>query len=328
MKETRRIQEVDELRGIAAILMILGHSFIEYPVNISNVPWCAALHHMIYTFHMELFFLVAGVVYKCANYKNYIEKKVDRILIPYLFFGALTMFVKAFAGGAINGIEPLDSGFKKLIFYGGGYWFLYVSFLIFAIYPFIDKVMQTSLRRIILIIILLIINSYKFGTDFFMFRTVLHYTPYFIMGTLYHGNYKQDNRIWGMLAMCIYILLDSFEILCGVELNAFFDFVKAMAMICFLFVLVKGTQNFLKTNMILARVENIICDCGKYSLQLYLFNGYIMTVIRIIICNYLKINNSVVIVSTIWIGNLVVTLFICKQVFPHTKFLKKICGII
>ena len=53
-----RIEEIDILRGIAAVLMILGHSFIEYPVDISTVSWCHALGHFIYTFHMELFFLL------------------------------------------------------------------------------------------------------------------------------------------------------------------------------------------------------------------------------------------------------------------------------
>ena len=57
-----RNEKVDILRGIAAVLMVLGHSFIVYPINISEVPWCAAVSHFIYTFHMELFFILAGVV--------------------------------------------------------------------------------------------------------------------------------------------------------------------------------------------------------------------------------------------------------------------------
>ena len=63
MAERVRNQEVDILRGIAAVLMILGHSFIVYPVNIASVPWCTAIGHFIYTFHMELFFILAGYVY-------------------------------------------------------------------------------------------------------------------------------------------------------------------------------------------------------------------------------------------------------------------------
>ena len=70
MSVKARNQNVDILRGIAAVLMVLGHSFIVYPINISEVPWCAAISHFIYTFHMELFFILAGVVYHCVCYKE------------------------------------------------------------------------------------------------------------------------------------------------------------------------------------------------------------------------------------------------------------------
>lgn len=65
---SNRIEEIDLLRGLAAILMILGHSFIVYPIDISDIAWCSAIQYWIYTFHMELFFVVAGVVYKCLDY--------------------------------------------------------------------------------------------------------------------------------------------------------------------------------------------------------------------------------------------------------------------
>ena len=84
MTERVRNQKVDILRGIAAVLMILGHSFIVYPVNIASVPWCAAIEHFIYTFHMELFFILAGYVYHCIGYKNYIRKNMEAQYV--LFF--------------------------------------------------------------------------------------------------------------------------------------------------------------------------------------------------------------------------------------------------
>ena len=51
----KRIEQIDIARGIAGICMILGHSFIVYPIDISSVWWCHALHVWIYSFHMELF---------------------------------------------------------------------------------------------------------------------------------------------------------------------------------------------------------------------------------------------------------------------------------
>lgn len=120
MEQNIRNEDIDFFRGIAAILMILGHSFITYPVDISNVKWCAAIENLIYMFHMELFFLISGLVYKCVNYKKFINKKANRILVPYIFFGVLALFLRSYGGGAVNKVEPMNIGIKKLVFYGGG----------------------------------------------------------------------------------------------------------------------------------------------------------------------------------------------------------------
>ena len=183
MTERVRKEEVDILRGIAAILVVLGHSFISYPVNIADIPWCEAVHHFINNFHMELFFILAGYVYHCINYKSYIKKKVERILLPYFVFGVGAMLLRAFGGAAINGIEPIGQGVKKLLFHGGGYWFLYVSFLIFAFYPLLERAFDKSIAlEIAFGCFLLITGQFIKITGFLSISTVVHYLPYFILG--------------------------------------------------------------------------------------------------------------------------------------------------
>ena len=134
MLSGKRNEEIDILRGFAAICMILGHSILRYPIDLTCIPWCSVLEHWIFTFHMELFFLIAGICYRCFDYKGFIKKKFNRIMVPYLFFGILSLFLKAFGGSAVNRSESIGSGVTKLFFYGGNYWFLYVIFLIFLIF--------------------------------------------------------------------------------------------------------------------------------------------------------------------------------------------------
>lgn len=189
MKERVRNQEVDILRGIAAVLMILGHSFIVYPVNIATVPWCVAIGHFIYTFHMELFFILAGYVYHCISYKSYMKKKTERIALPYFVFGVGAMLLRAFGGAAINGIEPVGEGIVKLLFRGGGYWFLYVSFLIFTAYPLLDRVLSKSMAiEVAFCSLILIVDQYVKITDFLALDTVIHYLPYFVIGHILAKN--------------------------------------------------------------------------------------------------------------------------------------------
>ena len=178
----KRVEEIDILRGLAAILMVLGHSFIQYPVDISNEPWCVTIGHFIYTFHMELFFVLAGFVYHCTSYAGFMKKKVKRLLIPYLFFGIATMLLHAYGGAAINGIVPLGVGIRNLLLYGGGYWFLYTSFFMFACYPLIEKICAGMLGQIAVGIGCLALSQFVEIPSALMLGSVVFYLPYFIAG--------------------------------------------------------------------------------------------------------------------------------------------------
>lgn len=177
-----RNPEVDILRGIAAVLMILGHSFIVYPINISQIPWCAAISHFIYTFHMELFFILSGYVYHCIAYRSFMKKKIERIMIPYFLFGTGALLLRAFGGTAVNHNISFYDGIMKLLFQGGGYWFLYVSFFIFLIYPLLDRYIKNGKQEIVVMLAFLCIDQFLTITNFFALDTVIHYIPYFVFG--------------------------------------------------------------------------------------------------------------------------------------------------
>lgn len=83
----------------------------------------------------------------------------------------------------------------------------------------------------------------------------------------------------------------------------------------------------IKSFFVIRKLKNFILACGKYSLQLYLFNGYLMTIARIVICNKLKISSPVIIILGISILNYVVTLGVCKFVIPKSKVLRRLTGL-
>ena len=330
----QRIGEIDILRGIAAILMILGHSFIVYPVDISQIPWCHYTGHFIYTFHMELFFVLAGAVYYCSDYKKFMVKKVKRILVPYIFFGIITLLLKAFGGAAINGVESTGEGIIKFLFRGGNYWFLYVLFILFAIYPWIEKLLKTWQAEAIFALAVLILRQFTIVTDYLAIRNVLYYLPYFVAGRLlFHRIYKEGNtshisnrtRLGVLLiGLVVFLFIDQSEIRSGIEFGPILSFIRAMAIIAVLYILV---EILARRNGRQGIVYKFIQDCGKYSLQLYLFNGFLLTALRIIICTLLHITTPVIIVAGIWIGNLVITLIACKIIIPRIPVVRDLCGL-
>lgn len=332
MKQEERIDEVDILRGLAAILMILGHSFIVYPIDISGVPWCKAVQHFIYTFHMELFFILAGVVYRCQSYGTFIVGKVKRILIPYIFWGIFAMLCRALGGVFVNGVEPIGQGVFKLLFLGGGYWFLYVSFLLFAIYPFIEKVFDRPWKKAVFAGIVLILTEMVRLPSIFMLDTLGHHIPYFVFGDcvkpiISGGGYNRKKRVYSCIcSLIIYCGIDVVEILGIYEVRNILSFVRAVAISVFLYLCMLGIKGLWNTNRVLGRVHDLLVESGKLSLQLYLFNGYLLTFFRILICSVLHISSPLIIVLGIWIGDVAVTLIVCKWIVLKMPVFCFCCG--
>ena len=83
----KHYREIDILRGIAIIMVFLGHAVIVYPINLENVAWCRGLVAFISAVHMPLFFIVAGFCFhRKSTYVDMVQKKIQRLLISYVHF--------------------------------------------------------------------------------------------------------------------------------------------------------------------------------------------------------------------------------------------------
>lgn len=75
-KTDNRLHWVDVARGLAMLCVILGH------MGLDN------LNIFIFSFHMPLFFLIAGYFQKKQKPSIFIKQKAKSLLIPYLFTSA------------------------------------------------------------------------------------------------------------------------------------------------------------------------------------------------------------------------------------------------
>jgi len=74
-------------------------------------------------------------------------------------------------------------------------------------------------------------------------------------------------------------------------------------------------------------VQMILKKCSKYSLQVYLFNGFILTAVRIVLCNVMKVPSPFMIVAAITIIDVSVTLLLCEYVLHRIPVIRTICGL-
>ena len=62
VQESKRfITEINVARGIAVLLVLLGHSFPDAQTGMSS-PVAKGIFTFVYAFHMETFFAIAGFV--------------------------------------------------------------------------------------------------------------------------------------------------------------------------------------------------------------------------------------------------------------------------
>ena len=84
--QKKRIEWVDIAKGIAIVLVCLGHR---------NIPgW---LLKWIYSFHMPVFFFLAGYTTRYSSYKDwgdFLKRKTRGLIIPYLSLGLVYILVE------------------------------------------------------------------------------------------------------------------------------------------------------------------------------------------------------------------------------------------
>ena len=139
--DKERNHKIDLLRGIAILLVVLGH------ITRTNT-----LHDYIWSFHIPLFFFISGYLYnplKFASFETFIRKKTKGLIIPYLIFGGITFFYwllveSKFRASDLNPVSQLfglfyGTRYGHYLDFNGPLWFIPCLFSMTIIYYFIGK---------------------------------------------------------------------------------------------------------------------------------------------------------------------------------------------
>lgn len=321
--------QIDALKGIAIFLVLLGHSIIYFPINLHVIPWCQWIFAMLSSFHMPLFFAISGFCYHYREgngyFSGYLKKKVQRILIPYLLFGFFDMIPRIFLSQFVNRPDAhWQDSVQNIFFYGGQYWFLYVLFLIFLLFP----VLQTSLAKMgggyVILLAAGFAVTYEYMPRIFLLSRVAYYLIYFSLGVWLRKEFDGGraakcqviiNRKWGTGFFLLWLLgmIFSHEM----EYNGYRILLAILGSLWVtIFVL------SVKRNRVIKYMENL----GKYSLQLYLLNGFTLGLSRLLICKVTAI--PWIVVAFNMLIDCHGAYLLIDQVMAKIKILRRIAGIV
>lgn len=159
--EAERNRQIDAARGIAILIVVLGHSFYSLDTLFNKV---------ILTFHMPLFFLLSGMVAKTSDMikipGRYLLHKLKTILVPQILLGTLSyvyygLFTVVMKGGNLQDVDFLYQFWR--------YWFLQGLFIVVVTFYLLSKIVDLNQRSTQVMVISLCLAtglSFSYFIDF------------------------------------------------------------------------------------------------------------------------------------------------------------------
>ncbi len=225
-KQTRDgslIKFIAYMQIIGIVLVVLGHSFHEYPDGDHGMS--TLLYRMMYSFRMPTFMFVSGFLMVYTTHirrdnppgvGDFCRSKVKRLLLPFLVLSLVTFVPRAMMTGMAD--DDLSMSFGSLcrsLLYSGDmvipyFWFLQASFILltvnYYIIYFAEKRGVTRWKTYsVLLAIALLLPASSFS-DFFSVNSAVRLSVYFILGSAYsHYSARVDrfikwDSIWMLLA--------------------------------------------------------------------------------------------------------------------------------
>ncbi len=218
--ESDRIDWIDIAKGIAIILVILGHT-VGFDTTIESI-----IRGVIFSFHMPLFFILSCVTFRLSINNDQFVKKTEKafkhLIVPAVVLYGLRVAINIVCH--YSTIEWKSYVIEKInvLVYGSGvnvdvmgisipamgmFWFLIVLFLGRSFFDYLHlKLTNKSFVVVIVICTLLGIAFGKFQWLPFSFDLALAVMPFF-----YFGNYlksidmKQKTVLFGSVSFIIWV---------------------------------------------------------------------------------------------------------------------------
>ncbi len=261
----KRDATLDYLRGFAILSIVLGHLYFFSGRADDSIVW-----NICNSLQIPVFIYVSGLLASKSilryRFKEFLNNRVKRLIIPFLSFFFLWLFMHGITFD--NTITFVFDEFKQ------GFWFLIVLFELMAILALKHLICQKyNINHIVFdSSAIILISTYHFATKdlynmnrVFCLNLLWHYYPIFLMGT-YSKNisylFKFKFSLWYFSIYCIAF---------------YFFFVKdihitlAICNLSSLFFLVTIFYNGFKI------AASTFVKAGQFSLEIYLLHVLILS---------------------------------------------------
>lgn len=255
MGQKKRLTQIGNIRALAIVLVVLGHSIILYSAGwdlyetTRQAPFLAWLKKMIDIPQMPLFFSLSGYLFffthrKKQGISQLAKKKLLRLIVPYFGIGLLYLLpIRLLVGyPGYKGSSIADFALKFLTANDVGHlWFLPAMFLVFLLSEIILSAAEhipvlKKAQGIVLLMAggVLYLEGYRVGFGYGPLLSAFNYLMWFALGyclNVYQEYVRKLYRIrivkWGLLLVNLLLLayslsVSSVRVLISIGLRALF----------------------------------------------------------------------------------------------------------
>lgn len=315
----RHYPDIDVLKGITILLVILGHSFCTTPINIFGM--LPVMGDVVRSFQMPLFFVVSGFLFSSTGgLKLLLKKKTSRLLIPYISFGILSIILRYLFGAWTNGGEiSFITSLIKLM-NGEYYWFLYTLVIIMLMVQCITNRVLLYIGAFTLILLCLFTDIRS--VNIMTIGKVAYYIPFFVLGFSLKDAYSifnikfKHSRYFLLLLFTVFFSLSFFvtEKLLVVKLY----FCPIMGIFLTWIIALEIADKY-------EGLKKLFSHFGRYSLQYYLNHLLIMLPFYKLAGFFSNMNPLLPLLSIFICA--VITSYCMLKIEQRFLFLRVMCGL-
>ncbi len=202
-----RNRTLDVMKGMGIILVVLGHAIQK------NVPDYQShlLFNIIYSFHMPLFFVVAGYLMYLtikADRLLWIRNKAAYLLVPHVIFNVIFYFVSSTGWPNFENLPKQFSFVQWMtesLFLNRGEWFLWTLFAIFSLMLLIDLIERQTKTPVFWVFVCTfvvgIVSIPVPGRDYLRVLEIQWYLPFALVGYLIAKYGKHAKKLTNIVSV-------------------------------------------------------------------------------------------------------------------------------
>ena len=328
----KKIKWIDIAKGLAIILMVIGHTI---PYNTFNI--------FIFSFHMPLFVILSGITYKMPknkdDIKNRIKKYVKQLLIPYFFTLLICTILLTLSDNTFSLVNIIKQ-FSKNLIWGNGcdyklfginfigvspIWFLIALFFSKLFFDIINyKINNKDISTNLIIYCFLALAGIMIGKFIWLpqnFDLVLIFLLYLYIGFIFNKYTKDIEKHKTIVFIICFIIWSAclgFNFNIELEVRSYpYGFLSIIESICASYCIIELCKIFEKNNML----QNILSKIGMISLIILCIHS-----IEYVIIDWTKLSISIYLIAILRVIFVLIISFafvFIKNKIKNLKILKK-----